>query len=248
MPRVIAWPPVPLTGWELTRHHPVSRSGNLFGGPDRTSGVARPRYLATAVVPGISADRASAGYMEMLKDQIAGGAHLVRVPSMAPLWHLHSMGRPDLAKQVLTWSAGGGELLWTSGRADLSWTVDLETWGDPEQDGQWPALRVTGLPPGVAIRPSEWVRVRAEDGATEVRRVLTATCTDAAGAALIRLDAPMTRAGVVGIGLRNALVFQVTEIPRVVQGVGAHEAFRWSLREVFEEEVTEGFTEVDPWH
>lgn len=248
MTNVIAWPPVGLTAWELTKHHPTSSSPNVFGGPDRVSSAGKPRYLATATITGIGADQAGAGYVEMLKDQLQGRRHLVRIPSMAPLWHLHDRrrGKTALINQLLQWTAGGDDLLWTAGGNDLLWSTNREMYGEPTTDNGWPAVTVTGLPAGVVIRPSEFIVMRGADS-EETRRVLTLAKADANGEATIRLDAAFTISGLVSIGERKNIVFQPQDVPREVQPVSGTWAFTWTFREVFASEYADAWTELDPW-
>lgn len=245
MVNVIAWPPVGLTAWELTKHHPTSSSPNAFGGPDRVSGAGAPRYLATATITGIGVDLADAGYVEMLKEQLEGRKHLVRIPSMAPLWHLHDYGR-DLVNEILQWTAGGSELLWTAGGEDLLWSTNLQMYGTPTTDSGWPAVQVEGLPAGAIVRPSEFIVMRDGDS-EETRRVLTLARADSNGDATIRLDAAFTLNGLVSIGERKSIVFQPMDVPREVQPLGDSWAFTWRFREVFASEYPGGWTELDPW-
>ncbi|SER49621.1 hypothetical protein SAMN04490244_101262 [Tranquillimonas rosea] len=245
MAKVIAWPPVGLTAWELTRHHPIGRSRSYFGKPSRVSGAGAPRYLATATVTGIGADMASAGYIEMLKDQLGFGSQLVRVPSMAPLWHLHARGR-NLVNQLLNWRASGDELLWTAESADMSWSANLEMYGTPTTDDGWPLVQVQGLPAGAVVRPSEFIVMRDGEG-EETRRILTVARADAYGWATIRLDEAFSFGGLVSVGERRDVVFQALNRPRAIQPVSGSWSFEWQFREVFEHEYPGGFTHVDPW-
>ncbi|WP_422074084.1 hypothetical protein [Tranquillimonas rosea] len=248
MAKVVAWPPVGLTAWELTKHHPIGRSRSYFGKPSRISGAGAARYLATATVTGIGADAASSGYVEMLKDQLGFGPQLVRVPSMAPLWHLHARGR-YLVSRILGLTAGGDGWMLTTNTRDTFVSDNLNTYGTPTTDNGWPAVRVEGLPPGAVIRPSEFIVMRnGEDGvADEPRRVLTLARADAFGWATIRLDQAFTFSGLVSIGERRDVVFQALDIPRAVQPVSGSWSFEWRFREVFEHEFSDGFQEVDPW-
>lgn len=245
MAKVIAWPPLGFVAWELTKSHPTSRSSDMFGKPDRTSSVGRPRYLATAIIEGVGKGHAAAGYVEMLKGQMEGGAHFVRVPSMAPLYMRHARGRPSLRASMMEWTANGADLYWTAGSDDLVWYDQIDITGTPSVDNGWPAIQVIGLPAGVQIRPSEWVAVVAP-GPVVTRRALTATKADENGVALIRLDDAFEAGGVVSIGGKRDLVFQAADMPRAIQPVSGDWSFEWRFREVFADEVG-GFEDVDPW-
>ncbi|WP_422073861.1 hypothetical protein [Tranquillimonas rosea] len=246
MAKVVAWPPVGLTAWELTKHHPTSRSRNVFGGPDRISSSGRTRYLATATVTGIGVDAASAGYVEMLKDQLAFGPQLVRVPSMAPLWHLHARGR-NLINLMLGWETDVADILWTDGGETLTYSTNLAMDGTATTDDGWPAVRVTGIPAGTIVRPSEYVVIRNQAGGEETRRVLTLARANAIGEAVIRVDRAFTLDGLVSVGERKDIVFQALNSPRAVQPVSGSWSFEWQFREVFETEYPSGFEDVDPW-
>lgn len=247
MTDVIAWPPVSLTGWEITRSEPVSRSVGLIQGGRRTSAALKPRRLATAVVLGRGQDQAGAGYVEMLKAQLAGGVHLVRVECSSAVWQL-ARAEALLHQAGVDWTASGVTLNWTSGGVDLIWGAGQHALtGAPATDGDWDAIAVSGLPPSrIVARPSE--RISVTDGAsTETATVLTVARSDASGDATIRLDSAIALAGAVRIGETASIVFEALEMPRAVQAARGRWAYTWEFREVFEAESPGGWTEVDPW-
>lgn len=247
MTNVYAWPPVGLTGWELHVQTPISRSVGLIDGRPRTSSAQRKRRLATAVVPGINLDKAGAGYIEVLKELLAGGEHLVRVDALAPIWHL-ARGGQNLISRYVEWTTGGVELLWTSGGVDTYWSDNLATYGTPTTDGGWPAITVTGLPADVIVaRPGELLTVKADpDTAAESARVLTVARSDSSGTATIRIMTAVTATGLVSIGETESIVFEAMDMPRAVQPVGVDWAYTWDFREVFSDEYA-SWTELDPW-
>jgi len=247
MTDVIAWPPVSLTGWEITRRDPVSRSVGLIQGARRTSAAQTPRRLATAVVLGRGADQAGAGYVEMLKQQLAGGRHLVRVECTSAVWQL-ARAEAVFRSAGVDWTASGVSLNWTSGGVDLLWVDgDYALYGNPAADGDWDAISVTGLPPSrIVARPSE--RIAVTDGlTTEEATVLTVARSDASGAATIRLASAVTLSGRVNIGAAASIVFEARDLPRAVQTVRGRWVYTWEFREAFETEFADGWTEVDPW-
>ena len=246
MANVYAWPPVGLTGWELHTSNPVSRSPTFFQGTARTSSFQRERRYATAVVTGIGSDKNGAGYVENLKRLILGGRHLVRVPSMSPIWAL-ARGNDDFTNAVLEWTDGGTDMLWTSGGTDMVWTSgDYAIQGTATTDDGWPAVALTGLPANkVVARPSEYITV-TDSSATEASRVLTAATSDGSGNATVRLFDAFTIDGLVSIGGCESIVFEALDMPRAVQPVGAKWSYTWNFREVFEDEY-DSWTELDPW-
>lgn len=246
MTNVYAWPPVGLTGWELTTLDPISRSRSYFQGTTLSSSFQRSRRLATAHVTGIGSDSNGAGYVENLKRLLQGGRHLVRVSALAPL-SVHATRGLDLTSNILQWTAAGADLMWTAGGADLTWwTGDFYLSASPTSDQGWPALAVTGLPPNKMVaRPSQLITVT--DGVeTEASRVLTAARSDGNGAATIRTFDTFTLSGVVSIGGKESIVFEALDMPRAVQPVSGSWSYNWAFREVFEDEYEE-WTELDPW-
>lgn len=246
MTNVIAWPPVGLTGWEITEVTPVSRSVGLVQGGRRTSSAERTRRYATAIVPGRGPDQAGAGYVEMLKRQLEGGKHLVRVECTSGIWHL---ARADAVYgfDPLSWTSGGVPLAWTSGGVNLMWSASgYALNGVPTTDGGWPAIEVSGLPANrIVVRPSERLSV-TDGGTTETATVMAVARSDGAGVATIRLDAAVSTVGAVSMGVTESIVFEALSMPREVQK-SRNWAYTWEFREAFEDESVDGWTEVDPW-
>lgn len=248
MTNVYTWPPVGLTGWEITTLRPVSRSVGLLDGRPRTSSALRERRLATAVVQGIGPDEAGAGYVEVLKRLLQGGQHLVKVECRPAIWHLR-WGNGELISRLLEWTSGGVELLWTSGGDDLLWSDNLPAHGVPGTDGGWPSITVSGLPPSqIVARPGELIRVQADlDAQPEFARVLTVARSNGSGVAVIRLMTAIAAGGLVSIGETEAIVFEALDMPRAVQPVGANWAYTWNFREVFQDEYPTTWVELNPW-
>ena len=98
-------------------------------------------------------------------------------------------------------------------------------------------------------RPSELISVTGTAGTSETAYVLTVARSDATGVATIRTDKPeaFTLSGLVSIGQRESIVFEAAGVPRSVQGVTGTFGYQWDFREVFEDEYSDGWTEVDPW-
>ena len=247
MTDVIAWPPVGLTAWEFTRVDPVSRSVGLLDGRPRTSSAQRSRRLATAIVSGMGPDLAGAGYVEMLKEYLAGGRHLVRVECMSP--NLQRVSSLHLKNAHMEWTSSGTAMDWTSDGATMLWSDNLEMHGVPATDGSWPALTVTGLPASsIVARPSDLITVTDSAGAKETSRVLMVARSDATGAATIRTRDTFTLSGLVSIGDKESIVFEALDMPRAVQPVAGAWGYEWAFREVFADEYPDGWTERDPWH
>jgi hypothetical protein len=243
---VVAWPPVGLTGWGIGRSDGPTVSRGFFTNYRRTTAANVRRRMATCVVPGRNLDGAGAGYMEELKEQIAGGAHLVRVECNSAIWHLR---RADLEffSAALSLTAGGVPLTLTSGGAPVLMGVGgAALSGVPGTAGGFPILTVSGFPPNrVVVRPGERVAVRTAS-ASEVTRALRVTSSDESGVAVIRLASALTLTGDVNLGGDESIVFEALDLPQAVQPYRGDWAYTWQFREVFSAEVG-GFTEVDPW-
>ncbi|WP_282026862.1 hypothetical protein [Limimaricola cinnabarinus] len=245
MTDVIAWPPVGLTAWELTRVDPVSRSVGLLDGRPRTSSAQRSRRLATAQVSAFGPDRAGAGYIEMLKEFLAGGRHLVRVDCPSPLSPL--VTSLNLKNGVMQWTSGGDDMEWTAGGSDLLWSDNIALTGEPRTDKGWPALRVEGLPKNsIVARPSDRITVTDANGNTESSRVLTVARSGGLGNATIRTRDAFTLSGLVSIGDKESIVFEALNMPRAVQPVSGSWGYDWNFREVFQDEY-DSWTERNPW-
>ena len=245
MTDVIAWPPVGLTAWELSRVDPVSRSVGLLDGRPRTSSALRSRRVATASVSAFGPDRAGAGYMEMLKGFLAGGRHLLRVDCPSPLSPL--VTSLDLKNGVMKWTSGGDDMEWTAGGSGLLWSDNVALYGEPRTDSGWPALRVEGFPKNsIVARPSDRITVTDANGNTESSRVLTVARSGGLGNATIRTRDTFTISGLVSIGDKESIVFEALDIPRAVRPLTGDYAFEWAFREVFQDEY-DSWTEIDPW-
>lgn len=245
MVNVIAWPPVSWTAFEWTLQQPIGRSRSIFDSRRIVSQAQRDRLVGVILVNGRGNDKAGAGYVEMLKRQLQGGVHLVRMNVRSPLWTGVSRGL-DRRTSVLEWVEGSTEMEWVAGAADILWSTGLPLSGVPEMDGTWNAIRVEGFPPNVIVaRPSE--RITVTDGVTtEASTIMTVARSDSDGEALIRITDELTMTGLVSIGDPESLVFEVEEMPRAVQPLSGNWAFTFNFRQVFEEE-TDGFVELDPW-
>ena len=249
MTDVIAWPPVGLTGWELDDAFPQSRSEGLIGGRSRTSSALRARRVATANVSGIGKDGFGAGYLRMLKRNWAGKPRLVRVQCFSTLWRL-SVRDEGLRNSILEWTNHNVDLLWTAGGTDLLWTDGgYALLGVPATVGRWHGVTVSGLPASqIVARPSDQIRIGTND-ATQTGLSQTVVRSDENGVATITTDRaePFTLSGAVSIGGAENVVFEALNSPRAVQGLRGDFGFQWDFREVFEDEYSDGWTEVDPW-
>jgi hypothetical protein len=245
---VYRWPPVGLTGWEITTVEPISRSTGLIDGRPRTSSAQRARKYLTAVVPGINYDSAGAGYIEVLKELLDGGRHLVRIEAASSLWHLASAGQ-NLVSHYLQWSTNGVPLMWTTEGTQLLWSSNLDAQGTPGTDNGWPSITVTGLPPNrIVARPGDLLTVRASPTATAERsRVLTVARSNGSGVAVIRLMTAVTASGLVSIGETESLVVEALDMPRAVQPANSEWTYTWSFRQVFQDEYVGPWVELNPW-
>ncbi|MDP2495855.1 hypothetical protein Q8W25_17640 [Shimia thalassica] len=247
---VIAWPPVATKGRALpTKRRPISQSRSLLTGKRYASATQRARREATVVVGGIGADKASAGYVEMFKEFLDGGINYTRISMCSPLWYgaLRGLGGRR-GSQALEWMSGYDALEMTESAVDLSWTVGQPVAGLAGTFDGWPILTCTGLPANTVIAfPSETVLVVDGGGVTHTARILRVAKVDAAGDAVLFLDAGVPDGDVL-IGYRESVVYEVQDVNDIqaMQPVSGNFSYTINLREVFEDE-TDGFTEVNPW-
>ncbi|MBV7394551.1 hypothetical protein [Mameliella sediminis] len=246
MTNVYAWPPVGAVAHEWTRIDPVEQSRSLITGRDLRSATQRARKLATVTVGGVDVSEAGAGYMEILKRLLAG-QHAVRLYS----WQINreSIGADDYRQsQAVSWEDAGGAVTWEDAGGAVIWITGRYIEGTTGTDGLgFDTVSVTGAPPGVIIaRPGEFLTVH--DTGETVQIVAMAT-TDAVGAATIRTFGPLTPATAarVSIGTRDTAVFFPIEYPRAMVPVSGQWFYTWKFREVFEDEVSGSFNEIDPW-
>ncbi|MEP3778930.1 MAG: hypothetical protein ABJM82_18090 [Shimia thalassica] len=247
---VIAWPPVATKGRALpTKRRPISQSRSLLTGRRYASATQRARREATVVVGGIGADKASAGYVEMFKEFLDGGINYTRISMCSPLWYgvLRGLGGRR-GSQALEWMSGYDALEMTESAVDVVWTVGQPVAGVAGTFDGWPILTCTGLPASTVIAfPSETVLVVDGGGVKHTARILRVAKADAAGEAVLFLDAGVPDGDVL-IGYRESVVYEVQDVNDIqaMQPVSGNFSYTINLREVFEDE-TDGFTEVNPW-
>lgn len=251
---VFAFPPCSLTGWAWTTRTPIQRSRSIITGADHMSAAGRKRRIAKLDVVGIGRNRMGAGYMESLKEMLAGGQHAVRLYSM-PINYRGQYSDTGRQSTPVFWTDSGTDLEWTDSGVELLWydgTVLTGTHDSSLTDSAgYPYITVSGLPANTLIaRPSEFLTVFADgdDLTGTTVRIVTAATSDASGDAVIRLfespgDATDLR---VNIGTRDTGVFRPVSIPEPMQELNANWLYDWEFYEIFEDEVG-SFTEIDPW-
>lgn len=242
---IYAWPPVGITGWELTTDHGVARSEGTLAGRTLTSSSRPARRLATAVVLGIGPDGAGAGYVESLKDLIKGGEHFVRVECMQALWWNYADRGVGVGSNLpFEWLSGAGPSALSWG--GLLWSTSGAAVGTPTTLDGFPALEVSGFAPGaIAAYPHEYIRI-TDGTTTQGARAVTMTHANESGVAVIKLHTAVTISGAVNVGAHESIVFSTDQMPRSVQNKTGSFNFEWSFREVLPSEYS-GHTEVNPW-
>lgn len=247
---VYAWPPVGAVGTEWTVEAPVSVTASALTGADYTSRALRRRRVASLRVNALtSVTRSGAGYMEVLKDLLDGGANLVRLVSYPVNRHYDDTLMRSWRPTRLGWTSTGSQLYWGTGDAPLDWYVNLPLPAVPGTEAGWPVLVVSGLPAAqLVVRAGEFLTVTGAAGATETVRAMRDTWADEAGVARVRLMAAASLSGEVMIGTAETAVFRpAMPLPRSVQPVDGNWSYDWEFSEVFADEVSGGFFEVDPW-
>jgi hypothetical protein len=241
MPNVYAWPPVTIMAWRNTISRPGSISRGLNGRSYYSQAqAARAMYACQVLDTGRS--RGDAGYIDMLRRLCDGKPGIVRIKPAPPIWWAATRGLQGLrGAEDLVWLSDGRDLDWTSGSDDLVWTTGTTISATAEADGDWDAIRCTGLPASRYVAFAGEI-VAAETG--ETARVLKHEKSDADGEALIRLDGAIPTGNVI-IGVRESLMMQITRWPDNILGTAPGE-MRFEMTEVFDTDFS-SFTEVDPW-
>jgi hypothetical protein len=248
MTDVFKWPPVSAYGPEWTMVHPVSVSRSLMTGARSVSQFQVPRRVARLEVSAMARGGIGAGYMEVLKRLLAGGVGLVRLYSY-PINGAHVPASVLRSGDPLGWDTETDtSLVWTG---PISWLLGAALVGTPGTSGGWDIVTVTGLPSSVLVaRPGEFLTAYEDEADTMGTAVMiqAPAYSDETGTAVIRVVTPIAAAGRVNIGRSDTGVFEALSIPRAPRQIGADWVYSWEFREVFEDEVAGGFTEVDPWN
>ena len=248
--RVVAWPrQVGAVSAEWSYAQGISRSQSLLTDRAYVSQRDRERRVARVIVSGRQNGGIGAGYMEVLKRHLRGGAVGVRLWSTPVNHHLRQ----------LAVSTGGGVLTWVAGDLPLSWTrtdggVPLRWMSEGSYAGTKPAgtlgrIDVSGVPPRELVAaPGDYIAVtRPDTGARAVLMVQAESRAFSTGVARIYTFEEVPFGGVVQFGVRDSAVFVAEQMPRAVQPArGGDWTYDWSFEEVFEDERG-GFEEFDPW-
>lgn len=249
---VYAWPPVAAVGSEWTEIAPVNVSRSLLSGARYVSASERKRRAATLVASSLGKHQMGAGYCEVLKRYLDGGAALVRLNSYPVNWFLDAAGDQSFRQSARReWTAENSPLGWTTGGSSLLWFSGTQAVGTSTTDEGWPALNITGLPANTLVaRPGEFLTVFGSSGDTEGETIMITSpaTTDGSGAATVRVLTAPVSGGRVNLGTSDTGVFEVTGgLPRAVQTVKGDWTYNWSFLEVFADEVPGGFAELNPW-
>lgn len=253
---VYAWPPVPAIGTEWSVVAPISESVSLITGKRFTSAAQPSRRVAQMVVGALGRGpiydgRMGAGYVEVLKRLLAGGANLVRLNSYPINWFLDQEKDAAVRQSLdLTWRDGSVPLDWTMPSTELLWYDGTILTGTLTTSLGFPSVTVTGLPPSrLVARPGEYVTAfqNEDDAVGSTRQVMAPAYSNAGGSATIRLMSALAYGGRVNIGTSESAVFRVVgELPRAVSSMLSDWSYAWQFEEVFSAEVG-GFTEVTNW-
>lgn len=250
---VFKWPPVGVTGAEWTVEDPVSRSASLLTGRVYQSAAKRRRRLAVLNVQGAHGD--GGGYVEALKRILKGGLHAVRLesyplnygdaPTPDSIRQSWPLGWKTAADADLAWRAGDGPagLRWYTG----GWNGMIATASkEPTGTSGFGRLRVTGLPPSRLIaRVGEFVRIYGN--VQDTRILLRPVRSNSDGEATVWLDSETAGGGRINFGVPETGVFLPDEMPRAVRPALNTWDIPWSFRQIFEDEISDSFVEIDPW-
>lgn len=253
---VYPFPPVGIVAFEWTFEQPIAVLRSLTTVRSQAQASQPKRRLATVQVSALGNGGNGAGYCEMLKELLEGGANAVRLSSFpANSYRGFVRAQSQLNSEPLAWRTGGQPLAWRVGSSTspLQWfTREPVIGGTPGTSGGYNTLPLTGLPSNTLIaRPADYIRVYAigDANTSEIARVLAPCVSNGAGAATLRLDRPITIVGGrVNLAAQDEAVFVVdADLPRAVQPVSGDWIYSWAFREVFADEVG-GFVEKgNPW-
>lgn len=237
---------------------PIAQSRSLLNGRRYITAVKRERRVCSLRVSGLA--RTGAGYMEVLKDYLRGGPggaiNLVRITSIRnPLLEANV---PDAQRRltVINWTQGDTDqpLNWQvgNGPSPLTWVTGTVLPATLVTDSAgFPAIQISGLPASKLVaRVGEFVQGYQNLTTRETRRVARNAWSNASGVAVVRVTRPftLTPSGGANLAAEDEGVFEVVgELPRAQQPAFRDFAYEWEFREVFADEVTGGFEEVDPW-
>jgi hypothetical protein len=244
---VYAWPPVAAIGSEWTPVQPVDESFSGITNKRYASANQPERRATTVVAAALGRGNNGAGYMEMLKRLLQGGAHYVRLTSYPINWAIEA--RTDLQSQVLTWLDGATDMVWLDGSTDMIWLDGTVINSTLSTSKGLPALTLTGCPPStLVVRPAEFLTViNPTTGATDTVQSLAPAYSNSEGIATVRLYRAAAFAGRVNIGTADTAVFRVVgALPRAVQPLSGQWSYTWSFEEVMPEDVG-GFVENLTW-
>ena len=253
MTNVYEWPCVGVLGREWTVEDTVNVSRSLFTGAESITRSQRRRRLAELRVSSLSAGQQGAGYMEIMKRLLRGGEHAVRLYSY-PVNHRDVVGPINPIAESLTWTMPPEVLTWSSGGFDLVWFTGAFYSATPmpitllEPFHGIGRASVTGLTAGQFVaRVGSFVTVFSADGTSfETRMLLREVRGSPSGSAIIWTDEPFSYAGSAQFNSRDTGVFKPLSMPRALKPRSGDWEYSWSFREIFEDEVEGGFTEV-PW-
>jgi hypothetical protein len=237
MTRVIAWPPIAVEASMWTTYAPVRRSRTVFSGERFVASTGPARIRAGFDLLARNCREDGAGTAETLIRLLDGGVNLLRVPSPA-------VGTQTIA--ALNRAPGG---TYTRRLSPGVW-LNHNWQGTVTTSGVFDALAFTGLPANrLLVRSGEVVRsLHATSGDSQgTARAIRTTFTNGSGAATVAIDAPLP-AGVISFGDFEERVFEMEGPPPEVWSARTGGwSYRFTMTEVFAEEIPSGATEVNPW-
>jgi hypothetical protein len=249
--RIVAFPPVGILGWAHQKRFAVRRSRAFFGnGDDALSTLGPARRDITLDLSSLARDRAGAGYLAQLMEEVEGGIHPVRLTLGPTNWRIDAQRQQGLRTAPMDWTSGGGPMAWESGGDPMLWFTGAIRLAAAGTDALgYPTVTIHGVPPGIIIaRPDDVIRVfpTADLSAPVTARVVTVARSTSAGSVTIRLRSALP-AGVVSIGDSESIVARITSLQSGAQGLRSDWTQAMQLTEVLPAFIPNDAEEVNPW-
>ena len=254
MVNIYPWPPVPAIGkfWNLDQ--PISKSYSMTSGRRYASKVMTPRRRAKIIVYG-RRDYAL-GYMAALERLLEGGVHLVRLTScrltFGPVGEFPN-GRggsfefgwreTSVASTEFKWQVPDPEFIWYDGIYAYAGVVAGSGGTTIALNGELPVNQIIAV-------PGEFITIHTALNPGGEKHMVTnvAVSGNSQPRVTLKLATPVSGPGRINLNTSEVGLFELnSDFPDLGRSGAEIPDIELSFRQVFANEVSEGFTEVNPW-